>query len=107
MVTYDPTTLPAPLPKRYEEFTGILPAEIFTSETVPKETIIERIISGSASFIHFLEHGGSGGRAHLTTTSLRQVMATSCFFHLTHVLLSLCLISSNRQIEKGTGQCSA
>ena len=46
-----------------EEFDALLPAKVLDSHDATKENVIDRLMKGSASLVHFLLHGTPGGKA--------------------------------------------
>ena len=68
-----------------KELESVLTAEVLSDYMATKEAVIERVMSGSASLIHFLVHEASGGKddiryynAPIMTTSSYETSLRAC-----------------------------
>lgn len=62
MVVYDESNALKVNEEHCSEFSQVVPAKIVSDSEATKDNVIKRVTSGSASLVHFLVHGTSGGR---------------------------------------------
>lgn len=51
------------LQEPFEKLQAILPAKVLSESDAIKDSVVDRVMSGSASMTHFLVHGTQSGRA--------------------------------------------